>query len=162
MTNDWLNNLEKKLEKKLSQFLEEAPHQKALFEKQRYKDAHQDLNTLQRKIMKEAEGKRKDLLNLAEEIKEWRSRRNKAKQANQIKLVTEVNKHLATLNQQGRDLWPELNQLGNNFKTNQKELNLLAKNGQNYDSHSNVVDEWEKFETQMELNQLRKEVGFKE
>ena len=160
MTNSWLKNLEENLERKLSEFIDDFPSQKILFERQSQADLYEKLLRKNINIIKSAEEKRQKLIALAEEIREWEHRLKKTTLAKQKDLNNKVRNHLESLNQNGKKLWDELVCLGIEWEQNQSELNKFAKDTHKNNSHSGLIDEWERLETEIELDVLRKKTGF--
>ncbi len=154
MSHSWLEQLEKELEKKFEDFLRSNPYQESLLIEQSQKEQFLKLQTNQKKIQATAERLRTELLELSENVREWKDRANRAKAAQAKELARKAEEHVNNLINKGRQLWSELDQLGSQFKRVQKELLEISKQAQN--SKGTRQESWEKFDAEEGLNHLRK------
>ena len=94
----------------------------------------------------EAAQLRRELLELAAEIKQWQERTQKAQAAGAHDLAKRAQQHLEQLMQQGRELWQQLEAIGQN-------LHQPAPRSEDLDSA------WARFETEQALEELRRRQG---
>jgi hercynine metabolism small protein len=78
----WLEQLERELDQRLSGFLRNNPLQDQLFQEQHSRDRAQSLQRQRQQLQQEAELQRQQLLHLAEDVRAWRQRADKARDAN--------------------------------------------------------------------------------
>ncbi len=158
MTNEsWLDQLEKKLEEKFSEFLQFNPYQQSLLTKESQKDLFKNLKTKQTKLLESAELHRRELLDLAQHITEWEERAKRARQAKEKDLANKVQEHIESQMSHGRTLWKQLNQLGMEFKKLEEQIASITEK-KNTNSSCNSLDErWNQFEINQELEQLHKQ-----
>ncbi len=96
---------------------------------------------------------RKDLLNISENIKEWKSLHEKAKASNANELAKKASDQIKNLMKKGENLWTELDQTGKKFR--KIESNIRDFSGQ-VAQNSNIYEhEWIRLETELELDRLR-------
>ncbi len=157
MNNSWLNELEKKLEQRFDQFLQTNSYQKSLFLKENQTVLYNSLITQQKALGTKADIQRKKLLKLANKIKDWKKREHKAYQAGAIDLANRANKHLLQLMEEGRNLWRDFEEVGQQFQECEKSLLALKKQADR--NETTTEESWAKFETKEELEQLRKKIG---
>ena len=154
----WLEQLEQELDQRLSGFLRNNPLQDQLFQEQHSRDRAQSLQRQRQQLQREAEHQRQQLLKLAEDVRAWRQRSDKARLANASDLANRADQHLHRLMNQGRQLWNDLDDLGRRF--NEVEHQLLAlKTHKKMPSGSDLEKDWALFEAEQELRELRKNVG---
>ncbi len=127
----WWDELEQKLEQQLEAFLKSHPEQS-----ERLRQDH--LNA--------AAQLRRQLLELAAEIKQWQERTQKAEAAGAHDLAKRAQQHLEQLMQQGRELWQQLEAIG-------QDLHQQAPRSEDLDSA------WARFETEQALEELRQRQG---
>ena len=154
----WLEQLERELDQRLSGFLRNNPLQDQLFQEQHSRDRAQSLQRQRQQLQQEAEHQRQQLLKLAEDVRAWRQRADKARQANASDLANRADQHLHGLMDQGRQLWNDLDDLGRRF--NEVEHQLLELNTQQKTpSGSDLEKDWALFEAEQELRELRNNAG---
>ncbi len=154
MRNTWLERLEENLDEKLSEFLQANKYQKTLLTKQNQKDQFQDLCLKQEKLKEDAQNHRKELLALAEKIKEWTPRAARARQAGAPELAEKASAHIKELMKDGRRLWEELDQFGIQFK--EIHTKILAQSEKTKKGRDSLSEDWEEFETKEELELLKR------
>ncbi len=155
MTNDWIDNLEAKLNAKLSDFLRENPYQANLLKKSVSKDFAQSLKKQKEYIINNAKEYRKQLLNLAEDIREWQQKSIRAREAGEIDLSYRADTYVDKLKEEGRTLWIDLTELGNRFKKIEKLTVELSKKDREINQKPNLGKAWDQFEIDQELNKLK-------
>jgi len=155
--SNWLDQLERELDQRLSAFLRNNPVQEALFREQHQLDRARALQRQRQQLQAEAEEQRRQLLTLAEEVRAWTKRTRRARQANQPNLAQRAEKHLANLMEQGRNLWTDLADLGRRFQEVDEQLTLLKR--RQSPSRSTLDADWAQFEAEQELDQLRRQAG---
>ncbi|MEC8441316.1 MAG: hercynine metabolism protein [Cyanobacteriota bacterium] len=155
--SNWLDQLERELDQRLSAFLRNNPVQEALFREQHQLDRARALQRQRQQLQAEAEEQRRQLLTLAEEVRAWTKRTQRARQANQPNLAQRAEKHLANLMEQGRNLWTDLADLGRRFQEVDEQLTLLKR--RQSPSRSTLDADWAQFEAEQELDQLRRQAG---
>ena len=154
----WLEQVEQELDQRLSGFLRNNPLQDQLFQEQHSRDRAQSLQRQRQQLQQEAELQRQQLLHLAEDVRAWRQRADKARDANAGELANRADQHLHRLMDQGRQLWNDLDDLGRRF--NEVEHQLLAlKTQQKTPSGSDLEKDWALFEAEQELRELRNNAG---
>ncbi len=154
MTKTWLEMLEQNLNQKLEEFLETNTYQEALFKTQKKNDLYNSLLLQKEELQLEAQEQRKNLIELAEKIKQWKSRSNLANSAGKHDLAQQASKYVNQLMDQGRKLWSEFDQLGKEFHNINSKINNLSQQTTSFDS--SFEEEWKKLETEDELNHLKK------
>ena len=127
----WWDELEQKLEQQLEAFLKSHPEQS---------------ERLRQEQLNEAAQLRRQLLELAAEIKQWQKRTAKAQAAGAHDLAKRAQQHLEQLMQQGRELWQQLEAIG-------QDLHQPAPRSEDLDSA------WARFETEQALEELRRRQG---
>ena len=155
--SNWLDQLERELDQRLSAFLRNNPVQEALFREQHQLDRARALQRQRQQLQAEAEEQRRQLLTLAEEVRAWTKRTQRARQANQPNLAQRAEKHLANLMEQGRNLWTDLADLGRRFQEVDEQLTFLKR--RQSPSRSTLDADWAQFEAEQELDQLRRQAG---
>ena len=155
---NWLEQLEQELDQRLSGFLRNNPLQDHLFQEQHSRDRAQSLQRQRQQLQQEAELQRQQLLHLAEDVRAWRQRADKARQANASDLAKRADQHLHGLMDQGRQLWNDLDDLGRRFNEVEQQL-LELKTQLKKPSGSDLEKDWALFEAEQELRELRKNAG---
>jgi len=156
--SNWLEQLERELDAKLSAFLRKNPVQENLFSEQHLKDQAGELQRQRQKLQREAKQQRQQLLRLAEDVRAWRWRIDRVKAAGVTDLAQRAEQHLTSLMKQGRALWADLEDLGRRFTEVEQQLEELRK--QNKISRTPTIEtDWELFEAEHELEQLRRNAG---
>jgi hercynine metabolism protein len=154
----WLEQLERELDQRLSGFLRNNPLQDQLFQEQHSRDRAEALQRQRQQLQQEAKLQREQLLDLAEEVRAWRQRSNKAREANASDLASRADQHLHGLMDQGRQLWDDLNGLGRRFNEVEQQL-MDLKTQQKAPSGSDLEKDWALFEAEQELRELRNNAG---
>ena len=154
----WLEQLERELDQRLSGFLRNNPLQDQLFEEQHSRDRAQSLQRQRQQLQQEAELQRQQLLHLAEDVRAWRQRADKARDANVGELANRADQHLHGLMDQGRQLWNDLDDLGRRFNEVEQQL-LELKTQEKAPSGSDLEKDWALFEAEQELRELRNKAG---
>ena len=116
-SSSWLEDLETRLESTFESFLRANPGQEALLQEQEARDRQQRLRRQRLELQGQAELGRRRLLELAEEIRRWQERVERARQAGADDLAGRAEAHIASLMDQGRLRWQELGELGRRFAT---------------------------------------------
>ena len=155
--SNWLDQLERELDQRLSAFLRNNPVQEALFREQHQLDRARALQRQRQQLQAEAEEQRRQLLALAEEVRAWTQRTQRARQAKQPDLAQRAEQHLANLMEQGRNLWTDLADLGRRFQEVDAQLTDLKR--RQSASRSTLDADWAQFEAEQELEQLRRQAG---
>ena len=127
----WWDELEQKLEQQLEAFLKSHPEQS---------------ERLRQEQLNEAAQLRRQLLELAAEIKQWQERTQKAQAAGAHDLAHRAQQHLEQLMQRGRELWQQLEAIG-------QDLRQPSPRSEDLDSA------WARFETEQALEELRRRQG---
>ena len=128
------------------------------FQEQHSRDRAQSLQRQRQQLQQEAELQRQQLLHLAEDVRAWRQRADKARQANASDLANRADQHLYGLMDQGRQLWNDLDDLGRRFNEVEQQL-LELKTQQKTPSGSDLEKDWALFEAEQELRELRNKAG---
>ena len=123
--SNWLEQLERELDAKLSAFLRKNPVQENLFSEQHLKDQAGELQRQRQKLQREAKQQRQQLLRLAEDVRAWRWRIDRVKAAGVTDLAQRAEQHLTSLMKQGRALWADLEDLGRRFTEVEQQLEEL-------------------------------------
>ena len=155
--SNWLEQLERELDQRLSAFLRNNPVQEALFREQHQLDRARALQRQRQQLQTEAEEQRRQLLTLAEDVRAWTQRTQRARQANHPELAQRAEQHLTNLMEQGRNLWTDLADLGRRFQEVDAQLTDLKR--RQSASRSNLDADWAQFEAEQELEQLRRQAG---
>ena len=156
--SSWLEQLERELDARLSAFLRNNPVQDQLFSEQHLKDRAGALQRQRQQLQSEAKQQRQQLLRLAEDVRAWRSRVERARAAGATDLAVRAEQHLTSLMNQGRALWTDLEDLGRRFNEVERQLKELHQQQQT-PSPSTLEKDWALFEAEQELDQLRREAG---
>lgn len=171
---NWLDQLEARLEQTLESFLQANPQQETLLAEQAARERQQQLRRDRLALKTEAELQRQGLLRLAEDIRCWQDRIDRAKGAGALDLAGRAEAHIATLMEQGRARWQTLDELGERFTAVERELQQLgggparpgtaekaAADTKGKDAEAsgpNLESDWAAFETQQELEALRRKM----
>ena len=156
--SSWLEQLEQELDARLSVFLRNNPVQDNLFSEQNLKDRAVALQRQREQLQSEAKQQRQQLLMLAEDVRAWRSRLNRARGAGAVDLAVRAEQHLTSLMNQGRALWADLEDLGRRFNEVEQQLKELHQQKQT-PSPSTLEKDWALFEAEQELEKLRRNAG---
>jgi hercynine metabolism protein len=168
----WLDDLETRLEGQLEAFLQANPAQRNLLEDQEAIDNLEALRREQVELQELGERQRQRLLQLAEEIRRWQERVERARTAGADDLAGRAATHVQNLMEQGRSLWQQLQELGQRHAAIEWELsqrqrpaaaNAAAdRSGNGCGSRDNLSSDgrdlqsdWAAFEAQQELELLR-------
>jgi hercynine metabolism protein len=161
--NDWWEQLETRLERELANFLTANPAQQALLQEQEARDRQASLVGERGRLRRQAEQQRQQLLSLAEEIRSWRQRVDRARAAGAEPLAERAEAHLATLMERGRESWSQLAELGQQFAAVEAALQALAVAEQataTSAAPAGKLDEleqaWAAFEAEQQLESLRR------
>ncbi len=170
-SGNWLDHLEARLEQTLEGFLQANPDQEALLAEQEGRDRQRQLRRDRVTLKAEAELQRQGLLRLAEDIRSWQGRVDRAKTAGALDLAGRAEAHIATLMEQGRARWQTLAELGERFAAVEGELQALATGGgamgsaasgrpanESRPGETGLEADWAAFETQQELEALRRKL----
>ena len=155
----WLDELERSLEERLDAFLKANPHQDILLRDQHLQDRQRSLEQQRLQLQHQAHDLRRQLLNLAEEVRNWTARSDRARTAGAQELAKRADQHIQALMNQGRDLWTELNALGATFQTVEQQLDQLMTSNTTPSPSRNLEQDWALFEAQQELDELRRQHG---
>ena len=123
--SSWLEQLERELDARLSAFLHNNPVQEHLFSEQHLKDRAAALQRQHQQLQSEAKQQRQQLLRLAEDVRAWRDRVERARAAGAADLAGRAEQHLTSLMNQGRALWADLDDLGRRFNEVERQLQEL-------------------------------------
>ena len=155
--SNWLEQLERELDQRLSAFLGQNPVQEQLFKQQHLVDRVRSLQRQRQQLQQEAEELRKPLLALAADVRAWTERTKRARRAGEQDLSRRAEQHLNGLMDQGRTLWADLGDLGHRFKEVDQQLSELSR--QQSSGVSSLDRDWALFEAEQELEQLRRDAG---
>ena len=156
--SSWLEQLERELDARLSAFLRNNPVQDHLFSEQHLKDRAAALQRQRQQLQGEAKQHRQRLLRLAEDVRAWSSREERARAADASELAGRAEQHITSLMNQGRSLWADLEDLGRRFNEVERQLKELQQQ-QETPSPSTLEKDWALFEAEQELEQLRRDAG---
>ena len=155
--SNWLEQLERELDERLSAFLRNNPVQNQLFQDQHQQDRGQALQRQRQQLQQDAEQLRGQLLTLVTEVRAWTDRIDRARRAGALDLAKRAQAHLDGLMAQGRTQWTDLANLGRRFSEVEAQLQELSKQAQS--SRPGLDDDWARFEAEQELEQLRRDKG---
>ena len=155
--SNWLEQLERELDQRLSAFLSHNPVQEQLFRQQHQVDRARSLQRQRQQLQQEAEDQRQQLLALAAEVRAWTERTERARRAGEQELSRRAEQHLNGLMDQGRTLWADLGDLGRRFKEVDQQLSDLSR--QQHSKSSSLERDWALFEAEQELDRLRRDAG---
>ena len=154
----WLEQLERELDKRLSEFLRNNPIQDQLFQDQHQQDRAMALKRQRRQLQQDAEEHRRQLLDLADQVKDWRERIQRADRAGATDLADRARHHLNQLMTQGRHLWSDLENLGRRFEEVDDQLAELSRQPQSA-NQKDLDRDWAIFEAELELTRMRRDAG---
>ncbi|MFM8605194.1 MAG: hercynine metabolism protein [Cyanobium sp.] len=163
-SNSWLDELEARLDRTLESFLRSNPSQEALLQEQEASDRQLRLGRERLRLQGAAKRERRKLLELAEEIRRWQERVQRARGAGAEELAGRAEAHIAALMEQGRQRWQGLGELGQSFAAVEQELQELTRPSPpatpeapgGSDRSSTLDQDWAAFESQQELQELRR------
>jgi hercynine metabolism protein len=155
---DWLEQLEARLEQQLEAFLRANPAQEALLQEQERLERKQR----QRQLLLQAEALRSELLQIAAEVRQWRDRSDRARNAGATDLATRADRQVAQLMERGRLRWQALEQLGREVQNNTADSAAAQPTGAAKTNPPNSAKEpldqaWARFELEQELEALRRQ-----
>ena len=154
---DWLEQLEARLEQQLEAFLRANPAQEALLQEQERLERKQR----QQQLLLQAEALRSELLQIAAEVRQWRDRSDRARNAGATDLATKADRQVAQLMERGRLRWQALEQLGREVQNNTDAAAAqptAAANTSPASSANQPLDQaWARFELEQELEALRRQ-----
>jgi len=154
----WLEQLERELDKRLSEFLRNNPVQDQLFQDQHQQDRAAALKRQRQQLQQDAEEQRQQLLELADQVKAWRDRIQRADRAGATDLADRARDHLDQLMTQGRHLWSDLENLGRRFE--EVDAQFAELNRQPPSANRKDLDrDWAMFEAEQELKRMRRDAG---
>lgn len=168
MSDSWFEQLEARLEQQLEGFLKANPQQQALLDEEELQERERRLRRREHQLQQQAIDQRNRLLGLAKEISTWQQRVERARTAGEPQLADRAQVHVDQLMGQGRDRWKALAELGEEFRRLREELQELGQRSDRGnpspedpppDAHSRGADlerDWAEFETQQELERLRR------
>ena len=159
MSPTWLDQLERNLEERLDAFLRSNPDQDRLLNEQHLQDRQRNLNSRRDQMQIQARDLRRQLLSLAEQVQAWGKRTNKARNAGAEDLALRAEKHVNSLMNQGRDLWNELDALGQSFRDLDQQISSLNQRASEQKGHRSLDEDWALFEAPQELEELRRRQG---
>ena len=153
---DWLEQLEARLEQVLESFLRANPAQEALLQEQQ----RLELRQRQRQLLLQAESLRSELLHVAAEIRQWRDRSQRARNAGANDLAARADRQVAQLMEQGRQRWQALEQLGQAVRqsaTAAADPAAATTPRAGDTAHEPLDQAWARFELEQELETLRRQ-----
>jgi len=156
--SSWLEQLERELDKRLSEFLRNNPTQDQLFQDQHQQDRASALKRQRRQLQQDAEEQRRQLLDLADQVKDWRERIQRADRAGATDLADRARHHLDQLMTQGRHLWSDLENLGRRFEEVDGQLAELSRQPASA-NRKDLDRDWAMFEAEQELKRMRRDAG---
>ena len=156
--SSWLEQLERELDKRLSEFLRNNPTQDQLFQDQHQQDRASALKRQRRQLQQDAEEQRRQLLDLADQVKGWRERIQRADRAGATDLADRARHHLDQLMTQGRHLWSDLENLGRRFEEVDGQLAELSRQPASA-NRKDLDRDWAMFEAEQELKRMRRDAG---
>ena len=159
MSPTWLDQLERNLEERLDAFLRSNPDQGRLLNEQHLQDRQRNLNSRRDQMQIQARDLRRQLLSLAEQVQAWGKRTNKARDAGAEDLALRAEQHVNSLMNQGRDLWNELDALGQSFRDLDQQISSLNQRASEQKGHRSLDEDWALFEARQELEELRRRQG---
>jgi hercynine metabolism protein len=170
-SGNWMDELEARLDQTLEAFLRANPQQEALLAEQAARERQQQLRRERLALKGEAEQQRQGLLRLAEDIRRWQERVERAKGAGALDLAGRAEAHIATLMDQGRARWQTLEELGGRFAAVELALRELGAPARPAAAASGgappserpapgqgLESDWAAFETQQELEELKRKL----
>jgi hercynine metabolism protein len=168
----WLEELEARLDTTLDAFLRANPEQEARLREQADLDRQQQLRRQRLELQGQAELQRRRLLELAEEIRRWQGRVERARGAGADNLAARAESHIATLMERGRQRWQELGELGQRFAAVEQDLADLPRRPPTPAAtapaptptptptpQETLESDWAAFEARQELQELKRRMG---
>ncbi len=155
MSHEWLEKLEQALEKGLDSFLNTNPFQDRLLREHTDHERKTYLRKKQCHIQAEATELREQILKLFANVREWENRSHRARESGATDLANRAEKHLENLMVEGRELWEELEKLGNRWNENETQIKLLTTHKKT-NHPSSLEEKWSRFQTQQELDELKR------
>jgi hercynine metabolism protein len=161
---DWLEQLEARLEQQLEAFLRANPAQEALLQEQEQLEHRKQ----QRQALQQAEALRSELLHSAAEIQQWRDRAQRARSAGASALADRAEQQVLQLMERGRQRWQALEQLGRQVcdttpaagAARSDETRDAPQSSSAAAAGREPLDQaWARFETEQELEALRRRQG---
>ena len=159
MSPTWLDQLERNLEERLDAFLRSNPDQDRLLNEQHLQDRQRNLNSRRDQMQIQARDLRRQLLSLAGQVQAWGERTKKARNSGAEDLALRAEKHVNSLMNQGRDLWNELDALGQSFRDLDQQISSLNQRASEQKGHRSLDEDWALFEARQELEELRRRQG---
>jgi len=159
MPPTWLDQLERNLEERLNAFLRTNPQQDQLLRAQHLQDRQRDLQRRRGQLQEQAQEHRRQLLALANDIRDWNGRSERARKAEALDLARRAEAHVQGLMEQGRQLWGELDGLGKQFQELDLQLDQLHTSAAQQQRGRSLDEDWALFEAQQELEKLRRDHG---
>jgi hercynine metabolism protein len=163
---NWLDELEARLDSTLDAFLKANPEQEARLREQGDLDRQRQLRQQRLQLQGQAELQRRRLLELAEEIRRWQGRVERARAAGADDLAARAESHIATLMDRGRQRWRELGELGQRFAAVEQDLADLPRRSPAPAAarpaptpQETLESDWAAFETRQELQELKRRMG---
>jgi hercynine metabolism protein len=163
---NWLEELEARLDTTLDAFLRANPEQEARLREQGDLDRQRRLRQQRLELQGQAELQRRRLLELAEEIRRWQGRVERARAAGADDLAARAESHIATLMERGRQRWQELGELGVRFAAVDQELADLPRRSPapaaarpTPTPQERLESDWAAFEAGQELQELKRRMG---
>jgi hercynine metabolism protein len=150
---DWLEQLEARLEQQLEAFLRANPAQEALLQEQEQLERRQQ----QRQALQQAEALRSELLHTAAEIQQWRDRAQRARSAGASELADRAEQQVLQLMERGRQRWQALEQLGRQVHDTRPAAAAARSDAPT--GNQPLDQAWARFETEQELEALRRRQG---
>jgi len=108
--------------------------------------------------VREWKQQRQQLLRLAEDVRAWRSRVERARAAGAADLAGRAEQHLTSLMNQGRALWADLEDRGRRFNEVERQLQELQQQKQT-PSPATLEKDWALFKAEPELGRRRRDAG---
>ena len=166
----WLDNLEARLEQSLEAFLRANPEQEALLAQQNRQDQERQRQQQRLALRAEAEQRRQQLLALAAEIQRWQERVEQAERAGAGELAGRARRRRDELMDEGRLHWETLARLGEQLQRLEAPEAAMDRGASAAATPGaagpvpakgmpadNLEDDWRRFETQQELERLRRD-----
>ena len=151
---NWLEQLERELDQRLSAFLRNNPIQDQLFQRPAPTGpVPQALKRQRQQLQKEAEEQRVQLLDLAADVRGWNDRTNGRDRAGAMDLAGK-SRQLDGLMEQGRQPLGGSGALGRRFEEVDRQLSEV--NQQQKAPDPPLEQDWAMFEAEQELEELRR------
>ena len=157
--SSWWEQLEARLEQQLDAFLRANPAQESRLRDQEQQEQRQASQRHAQQRRQQAERLRAELLSLADEIRRWHERVERARAAGATDLAQRAQQHLDQLMERGRQRWQELEGLGRNLENEPAPPAGHAGKGAAQGHADNLEQSWARFETEQELETLRRSRG---